>query len=109
MKDWILTIGIDKYYLTEKEADFYSKSVERGAKIIAIRPTLSVSSNLQSLVHKSEVEATKAIEAGKWQCTHGNWQPKSIRTCSCTKSYVLTEEGTYREVESEEKGLTIES
>lgn len=99
MKDWILTIGIDKYYITEAEANFYTSSVEKGAKIIAIRPTLSVSSNLQSLVHKSEVEATKAIEAGKWQCEHGNWLSKHIKECTCIKSYVLTEEGTYREVE----------
>ena len=47
---WILTVGIDKFILTDQEKDFYVDMVRRGEKHIQIKKDMYVSPNYQSLV-----------------------------------------------------------
>jgi hypothetical protein len=86
MKDWILTIGIDKYYLSEKQALFYKHAVNQGVKAIEVEPGKILGPNMQSLVHKSVIEETKALSEGKWQCPKGKWHVKNVQ-CFCEAKY----------------------
>lgn len=68
MKDYVLTIGIDKFYLSEQEANFYLSSIDKGAKYVKIGD-LTLGTSFQSLVHKNALE-------GKYQCDTGEWHTK---------------------------------
>lgn len=82
MQDWILTIGIDKFTLTEREKEYYVSNVNKGAKYVQVRGML-LSTGFQTLVQKEALE-------GKWQCELGNWHNKNAE-CFCSSEYVFEE------------------
>lgn len=47
---WTLTIGIDRFILTDQEKDFYLQCVQNGDKHIQIKSGLYVDPNYKSLV-----------------------------------------------------------
>lgn len=51
---WVLTVGIDKFLLSDQEKAFYIHAVAAGEKHIQIRHGLYVGANYQSLVETSE-------------------------------------------------------
>ncbi len=90
-RDWVLTIGIDKFFLTFEEKEHYLKSVERGAKFVQVRDkVLGVS--FQSLAPKQELE-------GKYKCDSGNWHTKGAE-CYCDGEWITLEDGTSKFVEN---------
>ena len=88
MKDWILTIGIDKFYLTKKQADFYLQKVGEGAKYVAFDENKVLGVNFQTLVNSKAVDETKALSEGKWECETGKWHSRNAK-CYCTKKWIL--------------------
>lgn len=84
MKDYVLTIGIDKFYLTKEEKEFYVSSVENGAKLVRIGDMV-LGVNFQSLAHKNVI-------AGKEQCDSGNWHTKGT-DCYCWGEWKQVEDG----------------
>jgi hypothetical protein len=83
-KDWIITIGIDKFYLTQKECDFYLVSLANGAKYVKIDDTKVLGANFQSLVHTSVITESKMLAEGRWQCNYGKWHQEGW-SCYCDK------------------------
>jgi len=83
-KNWIITIGIDKFYLTQGEVDFYLHSLAKGSKYVKIGEDKVLGSNFQSLVRVSTFEETKMLSEGRWQCAHGKWHVKGWQ-CFCEK------------------------
>lgn len=75
MKDFVLTIGIDKFYLSKDEADFYLRAVDNGAKYVKVRD-LVLGVNFQTLVPVSISEEQKRIESGQFKCSFGKWHDK---------------------------------
>jgi hypothetical protein len=74
-KDYILTIGLDKYPLTEKERDYYMQMVEKGAKFVDLGNGRVFGVNMQSLVHKN-------VSKGMWGCDFGGWHGRDAE-CFC--------------------------
>lgn len=72
VRNWVLTIGIKEFYITKDEANYYLASIEKGAKYVAIRDMV-LSANFQSLTTKQQLEDTKKLNQGMWQCKHGDW------------------------------------
>lgn len=96
-KDWVLTIGIDKYYLTSEQKEFYLKSIADGNKYVVIdNKYLGVS--FQSLVHKDVIEETKMINDGKYRCVYNKWHPNGV-SCSCRYSYKIEDGKAIRIIE----------
>lgn len=87
-KNWILTIGIDKYYLTEQEKEFYLTSISKGSKYVAIDENKLLGINFQSLVNKKAIEETEMLEKGKTKCKYGKWHSGS---CSCNIEYEIVD------------------
>lgn len=85
-KDWVLTIGIDKYYLTEKQTKFYLSSIDKGAKYVAVDENKMLGTNFQSLVHVSVKEETRQLDSGRWQCEKGRWHNKGAE-CFCGQTF----------------------
>lgn len=50
---WTLTVGIDKFILSDQEKDFYLQSINSGDKHIQIKRGLFVGTNYQSLVQNN--------------------------------------------------------
>ena len=50
---WILTVGIDKYFLTDDEKKFYLEAKVKGAEIVQLRENLYLSTKFQSLVEEN--------------------------------------------------------
>jgi len=96
MKNWILTIGIDKFYLTEKEKVFYLESIDKGAKYISIGDKI-LGTTFQTLINKSVIEETKALNEGKKQCEYGKWHDKNA-SCFCGTRWIMSIDGVAREV-----------
>lgn len=90
MKDYVLTIGIDKFYLSQGEADFYLAAVDQGVKYVQIGD-LTLGINFQSLAHKEAL-------AGKVRCKAGNWHTNKAE-CFCNGEWI-TEGGVSRFVET---------
>lgn len=88
--NWVLTIGVDKFYLTEQEKESYLKAVNIGVKYVQIRGMI-LGTSFQSLVQKQALE-------GKWQCEWGKWHEKNGE-CMCGYDYVPLQDGTYRKIE----------
>lgn len=101
-KNWILTIGIDKFYLTEEQKDFYLESVGEGSKYVVIdNKYLGV--NFQSLVSKVTVEETKMLESGKSLCDYGKWH-WNLRDCACSWNYEIEDGRAVKVLQEEEDG-----
>ena len=81
-KPWILTIGIEKFYLTEKEMKFYIDQIGKGVKYVAVSDDKILGANFQTLVHVSVIEETSKRDEGKWKCKHGRWHTKGW-ACTC--------------------------
>lgn len=81
MKDWVLVIGIEKHYLTEKQAEFYLKAVESGVKLVKLDDGRIFGVNLQSLMHENAMK-------GEWKCAVGNWHRKEAE-CFCDGEWQL--------------------
>lgn len=85
-KDWVLTIGIDKFYLTEKEKDFYLESINKGAKYVAIDSQKLLGTNFQSLVSMQELSDSEHLAKGEEKCKYGKWHRGS---CACFLTYEI--------------------
>ena len=82
MKPWLIVIGIDKFYLTDKEKDFYLQSVGKGMKFVDMGDKI-LGSNFQYIAKDIVIEESKMLEEGKWKCKHGKWHTKGWeRTCN---------------------------
>lgn len=93
-KDWIITIGIDKFFVTEKQKDFYLQAITAGNKYVVLDDTKVLGTNFQTIVHISEKDITKQLESGKWQCEKGKFHAKES-ICTCGKQYVQGENGNF--------------
>lgn len=51
---WVLTVGIDKYFLTPEEKEFYMEAKAKGAEVVQLRDSLIVSTKFVSLVEETE-------------------------------------------------------
>lgn len=100
-KDWVLTIGIQKFYITEKQKDFYLKSVQEGQKFVVLDETKVLGTNFQTLVHSSELDITKQLDTGKWTCDKGKVHAKGA-VCMCGKHYEIGTDGIGRLVDGDE-------
>ena len=102
-KNWILTIGIDKFYLTDEEKDFYLVSISHGNKYVSFQDKI-LGANLQSLVNISITEETKMIESGKKKCEFGKWH-SVLRNCSCNLHILI--DGNTAKITSEDSNSEI--
>lgn len=50
---WTLTVGIDKFILTDQEKEFYLQAINAGEKHIQVKRGLFVGTNYQSLVENN--------------------------------------------------------
>lgn len=50
---WTITVGIDKFMLTDQEKDFYLHAVSSGEKHIQVKKGLFIGANYQSLVQNN--------------------------------------------------------
>lgn len=81
MKPWLIVIGIDKFYLTEKEKDYYLTAIMSGVKFVDLGDKV-LGANFQYMVKDTAVEETKMLSEGKWQCEKGKWHTKGWE-CTC--------------------------
>ncbi len=51
---WILTVGIDKYFLTPEEKEFYIEAKNKGAEHVQLRDSMILSTKFISLVESTE-------------------------------------------------------
>ncbi len=79
MKTWCIVIGIDKFYLTEQEKNYYLTSINKGAKYVDLGGMV-LGPNFQSLVSLDTIEESKQLEEGKFKCEYGRWH-KNV--CDC--------------------------
>lgn len=85
-KNWILTIGIDKFYLTDKQKDFYIQSVNAGVKYVLIDEYKLLGTSFQSLVNEKAIEETEMLKAGKAKCEYEKWHKGS---CLCGRQFEI--------------------
>ena len=65
--NYILTVGIKDFLLTEEQKDLYLTAVERGAKQVQLSDSLFVSTNFQSLVAEDELNINPIISNPNYQ------------------------------------------
>ena len=80
-RDWILTIGIEKYSLTKEEADFYMESVKKGSKFVELGGGRVFGTNFQALTHKNALR-------GMWECRKKIWHEKTAE-CFCEGEWIV--------------------
>ncbi len=85
---WKIIIGIDNYYLSEEDKNFYLNAIAQGQSYVALKNGLILSKNFQSIVSVKMLEDFLKIEAGKWQCTTGKWHWNKDE-CDCGREYKL--------------------
>jgi hypothetical protein len=103
-KKWKLTIGIEPFYLTEDQKDFYLKAINNGVKYVQLDDKTFVGNSFQSLVHLDTLEENKKIEKGKWKCSYGKWHTEGW-SCNCNLELVFDEK-TGKYIEVPKKDLT---
>jgi hypothetical protein len=81
MKTWIVVIGIDKFYLTEKEKEYYLQAISSGAKFVDLGDKI-LGSNFQYMAQNAAIEETKMLDEGRWFCSKGKWHQKGW-DCTC--------------------------
>lgn len=87
-KDWVLTIGIDKFYLTKEEKDFYLESIAKGSKYVVIDTNKILGTSFQSLVSQQELSDGAYLAKGMEQCSFGKWHKG---TCMCGIDYEIVD------------------
>lgn len=101
-KKWKLIIGIEAYYLTDSQKDFYLDAVNKGVKYVALDEKRYLGTQFQTLVHLDVIDESKKMDTGKWQCSYGKWHEKGW-DCNCGKKLVFDEvTKTYKEIEIKE-------
>lgn len=81
MKEWLIVIGIDKFYLTEKEKAYYLSAITSGVKFVDLGDKV-LGANFQYMAKTSAIEETKMLDEGKWLCPKGKWHGKGW-DCTC--------------------------
>jgi hypothetical protein len=81
MKEWIIVIGIEKFYLTDKEKNYYLSALNTGVKFVDMGDKI-LGANFQYMAKTSVFEETKMLDEGKWRCEFGKWHTKGW-ACSC--------------------------
>lgn len=81
-KNWVLTIGIEKFYLTEAEKEAYLGAVNKGAKYVEF-DGMVLGNNFQSLVSLQVIKTNKQLEEGYWSCENGSLHGRG-EICNCT-------------------------
>lgn len=81
-KTWKLVIGIETFYLTDREKDFYLSSVAKGAKYVQVNDLLMLGANFQSLQHEEIQSERQNIEEGRYKCKYGRWHREGW-ACMC--------------------------
>jgi hypothetical protein len=72
---YVLTIGIDKFNLTQEEADFYIKAVDNGMKYVKIGDMV-LGTSFQTLVPLERTQEAKRLAEGQFKCSFGKWHDK---------------------------------
>lgn len=80
-KVWIIVIGIDKFYLTEKEKKYYLQAMAAGVKFVDLGDKV-LGSNFQYMAKNTAFTETKMLEEGKWICKYGKWHTAGFE-CTC--------------------------
>ena len=81
MKDWIIVIGIERFYLTDKEKEYYLQAINNGVKYVDLGDKV-LGSNFQYLAKNTAIEEAKMLDEGKWLCDKGKWHTKGWQ-CTC--------------------------
>lgn len=98
-KPWKLVVGIEAFYLTDREKEFYLTSISKGAKFVQVNEYLMLGANFQSLQHEEVMTERDQIEDGRFKCEYGRWHSKAWK-CMCaplefdkkTQSYIKAPE-----------------
>ena len=84
-RNWRVTIGIDYYFLTEEEKNFYLRAVQAGQEFAVLKNGLVLTKNFQTIISMEIVNDFEKIEKGWLQCPTGRWHPSEIDKCYCDK------------------------
>lgn len=83
-----VTIGINHYYLSEEERDFYLKSISQGQDYVVLKSGKILSRNFMDIVPDSAISDAEDIDLklseGRWQCDYNSWH-FSGNDCNCEK------------------------
>lgn len=95
-KEWKIFIGTRHYYLTDKEKDYYLKSLSEGNDYCALRNGLLIlPKNMQGLHHIAIEEQTEKLDKGMYQCPFNKWHTRNAE-CLCDREYEIVD-GVARE------------
>lgn len=95
-KPWKLVVGIEAFYLTDREKEFYLNSISKGAKFVQVNDYLMLGANFQSLQHEEVMTERDQIEDGRYKCAHGRWHTKGW-ACLCNSMQFDAKTQTYIE------------
>lgn len=90
MKPWLIVIGIDKFYLTDKEKDYYLQAITSGVKFVDLGDKV-LGANFQYMAKDTAITETKMLDEGKWLCPKGKWHTKGWE-CTCDTKLSLPKE-----------------
>lgn len=80
-REWRVKLGIDHYWITTAEKDYFLKAINSGQELVVLRGgKLILSKSIIEIVHKDEIVAAQMLDKGYRQCEHGNWIPERA-TC----------------------------
>ena len=66
---WRLTIGINHYWLSNEEKEYYLKSIDGGADKVVLESGLILSKNFLDIAPKNMVEDSNVLDKGGWYCS----------------------------------------
>ena len=89
MKPWLIVIGIDKFYLTDKEKDYYLSAIKAEVKFVELEDKV-LGANFQYIAKDTAIEETKMLDEGKWLCPKGKWHGAGWE-CTCDVKEKLLE------------------
>lgn len=92
MKVWLVVIGIDKFYLTEQEKEYYLSAISGGVKFVDLGDKV-LGANFQYMAKNTAIEETKMLDEGKWLCKSGKWHSKGW-DCTCENKIEQITTGT---------------
>jgi hypothetical protein len=84
-----ITIGINHYYLSEEEKEFYLKSISIGQDYVVLKSGKILSKQFMDIVSEQAVKEAENIDLklseGRWECDFGAWH-YSGNECNCERS-----------------------